>query len=186
MEDREIILLLQEREEQALGEIEKIYGGKLQRLAMAILESQEDADECVNDTLWKAWRAIPPAVPAFLFAFLAKICRNTALDRLQYQNAEKRQGMLLELTAEMEQCIPDRMEECRKEGRELSALLNRFLWELPQEKRVIFMRRYWYGDTNAEIAKRYHISEAKVKTTLFRVRKKLRLFLEKEEYYRRK
>ncbi len=182
MEDKEIIKLLQEREEQALEEMEKLYGRKLWKIAMAILDSREDADECVNDTLWKAWKAIPSAAPEFLFAFLAKVCRNTALDRLNYRNAEKRQGIMLELTAEMEQCIPSSAEECRKEGQELSELLNAFLRELPKEKRIIFMRRYWYGDTNVEIARRCHISEAKVKTSLFRTRQKLRTYLEKEDY----
>ena len=182
MEDREIVLLLHERKEQAVEEIKKIYGKKLTHIAMTILENREDADECVNDTLWKAWNAIPPATPVYLFAFLAKICRNTALDRLNYRNAEKRQGVILELTTEMEQCIPGRMEDDRRESRELAALLNRFLEGLPTEKRIIFMRRYWYGESVAEIAKRYHISQANVKTSLFRTRKKLRTYLEKEDY----
>lgn len=182
MEDREIVLLLQERKEQAVEEIKKIYGRKLAHIAMAILENQEDADECVNDTLWKVWKAIPPAEPVYLFAFLAKVCRNTAFDRLNYRNAEKRQGVILELTTEMEQCIPNRMEDDRWESRELAALLNQFLKGLPTEKRIIFMRRYWYGESVTEIAKRYHISEANVKTSLFRTRKKLRTYLEKEDY----
>lgn len=182
MEDREIVLLLQERKEQAVEEIKRIYGKRLTHIAMAILENPEDADECVNDTLWKAWRAIPPAAPVFLYAFLAKICRNTALDRINYRNAEKRQGVVLELTAEMEQCIPGRMGDSRWESRELAALLNQFLKGLPAEKRIIFMRRYWYGESVAEIADRFHISEANVKTSLFRTRKKLRAYLEKEDY----
>lgn len=182
MEDREIVMLFRERNEQAVEELEKVYGGKLRSIAMTILECREDADECVNDTLWKAWKAIPPAAPEFLFAFLAKVCRNIALDKLNYRNAKKRQGMIVELTMEMEQCIPDRLEAFQAEGRELAALLNQFLKSLPREKRMIFMRRYWYGDTNAEIAERYRISESKVKTTLFRTRKKLQTFLEKEDY----
>lgn len=182
MEDREIIQMFQERNERAIDGIAELYGAKLRGIAAAILENREDAEECVNDTLWKAWNAIPPAQPESLFAFLAKVCRNAALDRLDYRNAKMRQGKLVELTAELEQCIPNRRESDREEGRELSALLDQFLEGLSREKRIIFMRRYWYGDTNAEIAKSRHISEAKVKTTLFRVRKKLRAFLEKEDY----
>ncbi|MCM1193747.1 MAG: RNA polymerase sigma factor [Butyrivibrio sp.] len=182
MEDSEIVLLLQKRSEQAIEEIKNRYGRKLTHIAVTILENQEDAEECVNDTLWKAWKAIPPAAPRFLFAFLAKICRNAALDRINYRNADKRQGIILELTAEMEQCIPARPENDGRESRELAALLNRFLKEQPPEKRIIFMRRYWYGESVAEIAERYHISEANVKTSLFRTRKKLRTYLEKEDY----
>lgn len=182
MEDSEIVLLLQERKEQAIEEIKKLYGKRLTHIAVTILENQEDAEECVSDTLWKAWSSIPPAAPAFLYAFLAKICRNTALDRIKYRNAEKRQGIILELTAEVEQCIPGRMLDDQWESRELTALLNRFLKGLQTEKRVIFMRRYWYGESVSEIAKRFRVSEANVKTSLFRTRKKLRIYLEKEDY----
>ncbi len=180
MEDGEIVLLLREREEQAIEEMKKLYGSRLLGIALAILENREDADECLSDTLWKAWKAIPPAQPVSLFAYLARICRNTALDRLDYRNSGMRKGIMLELTAELEQCIPDRMKEAELEGRELAAALNRFLEGISKEKRFIFLRRYWYGDSVAVIAERYHIGESKVKTTLFRTREKLRKFLEKE------
>lgn len=182
MEDEQIVLLLLERKEQAVEEIEKIYGKRLRNIALAILDSREDADECVNDTLWKAWRAIPPAKPIILSAFLEKVCRNTAFDRLNYRGAGKRQGRLVELTAEMEQCIPDQKADIQAKGRELAALLNQFLEELPQEKRLLFMRRYWFGDSVREIAERYKISESKVKTSLFRTRRYLKKYLEKENY----
>lgn len=182
LEDREIVELLQKRQEQAVEEIQRAYGGKLYHIAMAILGDREDAEECVNETLWKVWKAAPPNPSVYLFAFLAKVCRNTALDRVNYRNAEKRRGILLELTAEMEQCIPDRMQDYRREGQELAALLNHFLGELPPEKRIIFVRRYWYGDTIGEIARRLQVSEAKIKMTLFRIRKRLRVYLEKEDY----
>lgn len=182
MEESEIIELFRSRNERAVEETEKLFGRKLLSTAVRILGDPEDAKECVNETLWKAWAAMPADGPEYLKAYLLKICRNEAINMLRYKNAEKRQGVILELTAEMEQSIPNRMEEAKIEARELEAGINRFLTELPEEKRKIFMRRYWFGDSVAEIAGRYGVSEEKVKTVLFRLRKKLKKFLEKEDF----
>lgn len=92
MDENQILELLLARNEQAIGEVDNVYGKRLYNLAYGILKNREDAGECVNDTLWKAWRAIPPARPKYLWAFLSKICRNTAISRLRFENAEKRHG----------------------------------------------------------------------------------------------
>ena len=143
-----------------------------------VLRNREDAGECVNDTLWKAWRVIP----SHLGAFLSKICRNTAISRLRFENAEKRHGVVSELSTEMEQCIPDRFGEAEMENRTLVLTLNRFLDKLPKEKRLIFMRRYWYGESVAEIAGQFEISESKVKSSLFRTRNLLKCYLQREGF----
>ena len=143
-----------------------------------VLRNREDAGERVNDTLWKAWRVIPP----HLGAFLSKICRNTAISRLRFENAEKRHGVVSELSTEMEQCIPDRFGEAEMENRTLVMTLNRFLDKLPKEKRLIFMRRYWYGESVAEIAGQFEISESKVKSSLFRTRNLLKCYLQREGF----
>lgn len=147
MEESEIIELFRSRNERAVEEAEKLFGRKLLSIAVRILGDPEDAKECVNETLWKAWSAMPAGGPEYLRAYLLKICRNEAINMLRYKNAEKRQGVILELTAEMEQSIPNRMEEAKIEARELEASINRFLTELPEEKRKIFMRRYWPKST---------------------------------------
>ena len=182
MEEKQIIEWFQSRDERAIREAAGVYGGKLQGVAFGILQNREDAEECVNDTLWKAWEAIPADVPRNLNAYLLKICRNTAINMLRYKKAGKRQAILLELTSEMEQCIPNKAEEIDVESRELAESINRFLEHLPEAKRKIFMRRYWGGDSIDEIAKRYGISEENVKITLFRIRKKLKKHLEKEKF----
>ena len=106
----------------------------------------------------------------------------TAISRLRFENAEKRHGVVSELSTEMEQCIPDRFGEAEMENRTLVMVLNCFLDELPKEKRLIFIRRYWYGESVAEIAKRFQISESKVKSSLFRTRNLLKCYLQREGF----
>ena len=104
----------------------------------------------------------------------------TAISRLRFENAEKRHGVVSELSTEMEQCIPDRFGEAEMENRTLVLTLNRFLDKLPKEKRLIFMRRYWYGESVADIAEKQGCGQGKVKSSLFRTRNALRAYLEQE------
>lgn len=180
MEEKEIIQLYWERNEQAIRETESIYGGRLNALAYRIVSTHEDAQECVSDTYLAAWNSIPPQWPEHLFAYLAKICRNCALGRLDWLHAAKRKAEVVTLTREMEMCIPDSGLQRQAEAKALGAMMNRFLGGLSRESRIIFLRRYWYADSIAEIAKRYQISQSKVKTSLHRTRNKLTIFLEKE------
>ena len=163
MTDSQMIALFWERNEDAIRETDAVYGRRLYQLADQILHSAQDAEESVNDTYLKAWETIPPQRPNHFYAYLAKICRNSALGRLQWLNAAKRSAEIVELTRE-----------------ELAEILNRFLEGLPKDSRLIFLRRYWYADSVAEIASRYRISQSKGKTQLHRTRNKLRIFLEKE------
>lgn len=182
MEETKILELFLQRDPRAIEESEKNYGSRLRRLAYNFLKNREDAEECVNDTFLKAWEVIPPASPNSLYAYLAKICRNITLNKLDYLNAQKRGCNVCELTVEMEQCIPNRMEETKAKERELSELLANFLDRLPKEKRIIFVRRYWYGYSISEIANASGVSESKVKTMLCRIRKNLRRYLEEEGF----
>jgi len=180
MTDDQIIDLYWARNEQAIACTDHAYGHKLQNVAGHILEKYEDAEECVNDTYLKAWETIPPQRPAYFFAFLAKICRHLAFGKLDWDNALKRKAEVVNLSEEMQLCIPDRNLEHRLEGEEIGHLLNEFLAVTPKESRMIFLRRYWHGDSVAEISQRFGISQSKVKTTLHRTRGKLKAFLEKE------
>lgn len=181
MNDGSIIALYFRRNEDAIRETERAYGGKLHGIAQRILECFEDAQECVNDTYLKAWDTIPPQRPKAFFGYLAKICRNFAFGKLDWKQAAKRHGEVIALTEELEACIPDRSREGEVERREIIRALNKFLEGLPTQSRHLFLRRYWYGDTIGEIAARYGYSESKVKTQLFRTREKLRGYLQKEE-----
>ena len=180
MTDAQIIALYWSRDEQAIHATDAQYGRRLHTLADRIVQNYEDAQECVSDTYLKTWDTIPPKRPEYFFAYIAKICRNFALGVLDWKSAAKRKGEVVALTQEMEACIPDPQHERKLEGEELGEILNRFLESLPVDNRVIFLRRYWYLDTVAEIADRYGFSESKVKTQLHRTRTKLHAFLAKE------
>lgn len=180
MEDAAIIDLYWSRREEAIRETDAVYGRKLYILAKNIVLTHEDAQECVSDTYLKAWESIPPQRPRFFYAYLAKLCRNVALGKLDWKNAARRKAEVVALTQEMETCIPDRRPETSAEGREISDALNCFLGTLSRENRRIFLRRYWYMDTVADIALHCGISESKVKSSLHRTRGKLRTYLEGE------
>ena len=137
----------------------------------------------MNDTYAKAWKSIPPQRPDPLKGFLARITRQISINRLKESVRQKRGGGQYDLALEeLVQCVPASGEDLA----EVTALrdgLNRFLRQLPQEKRRVFIRRYWYMDSVLEIARRFHISESKVKSMLLRTREKLREYLRKEGFF---
>ena len=180
MEDTQIIALFFERNEQAVKETDTAYGRKLYVLSNNILRNREDAEESVSDTYMEAWKSIPPKHPKYFYAFLASICRNMSFNRLDWKLAAKRNAEVVALTQEMEMCIPDNRQSGEMDRRELRRTLEAFLESLSKESRLIFLRRYLYVDTVAEIAARYGISESKVKTQLHRTRSKLHTHLAKE------
>lgn len=184
MDDNRIVELYLQRDEAAIGQSAGKYGPRLRSLAYSITNDLQTAEECENDTYLEAWNAIPPHEPRdYLYAFLARITRHISLNRCRDQRRLKRSSFICLLSAELEQCIPapDDM-QCRIDDIALGNAINAFLGKLDEEKRSIFIRRYWYLDSVAAISARFALSESKVKTTLYRCRKKLREHLEKEGY----
>lgn len=180
MEDKDIIALYLARDAAAIKYTSDKYADKLKNQAYHILDSMEDAAECVNDTLLNTWNSIPPNEPEYLFGYLSTICRNQALNRMDWSRAKKRRAVVVELTKEMESCIPDRRNAVIEEQEAIKELINIFLRGLSKERRVAFLRRYWYADSYKDIAARMGWSESKVKVTLYRIRNELKNFLEKE------
>ena len=178
MEDNEILTLFLERKEQALSELERKYGVRLKTLASRMV-LEEDAEECVNDTYLAVWNSVPPNRPEYLFAYAAKICRNLALNKIEQSKATKRSAVVVELSEELIQCIPDMTLATDETG--LRELILRFLKSLPEEKRKLFLRRYWYGESVRELAEAFGYRESKVKSMLFRLRKQLWNELKKED-----
>ena len=184
MEDAEILRLYNARDEAAISESRRKFGPLIRALALRLLQSREDAEETENDTYWKVWNAVPPAQPSPLAPYFSAVCRRTALDRLKTKTREKRGGGVYEASlSELAEVIPD-----GDDGRTyadtvaLKNALNAFLSALTPDARLIFLRRYWYMDSVAEISKRYSVSEGKVKTVLFRLRGDLKDHLKREGY----
>jgi RNA polymerase sigma-70 factor (ECF subfamily) len=180
MEDREIIQLYWERNEQAIRESEHKYGLYCRSIACSILPSPQDAEETVSDTWLRAWNAMPPQKPGRLSAFLGRITRNLAFDRWRRQNAEKRGGGELSLVLEeLAECVSGGGNaEDALEMRELGRALNGFIAALPRDKRVLFLGRYWYALPVNELAKRCGMTEGAAAAALRRLRIKLRKQLE--------
>ena len=184
MDDERIINLFLERDEGAIAAASEKYGLAIRKIAFNILGDDDYAAECENDTLLAAWNSIPPHEPrGYLFSYLARIARASATDRLRKQSAEKRNAQVSELTLEMQECIPGSEDVWEKiSGMELSKAINSFLQSQTKLKRGIFLRRYWYMDSIAEIARRVSMNESRVKNILFRMRLKLREHLKKEGF----
>ena len=107
MEDAAIVDLYWQRSDKAISETDKKYGRYCHSIAYHICGAAEDAEECVNDTYWRAWNSMPTERPSALGAFLGRITRNLALDRIKARNTFKRGGGQTWLALnELEDCIP--------------------------------------------------------------------------------
>ena len=182
MEDGKIIQLYLDRDESAIRQTQEKYGARLRGIAYGITLDAETSEECENDTYLEAWGRIPPSEPrSYFFAFLARIIRSAAIDRCRAKLALKRSGYIVSLTDELASCLPSPvLVEDITDAKLLGETISRFLRTLPEEKQVIFLRRYFYLDPVSEISRRLSVSESKVKTTLFRIRNDLRSYLMKE------
>ena len=183
LKDTEILDLYFARDEQAIAQTQSKYGTYCFSIAFHILHDQEDSDECVNDTWMRAWNSIPPNRPDHLNIFLGTITRNLSFDRYKKKKAMKRgSGDTFVQLDELEECIPDANSstEAAVEAAELQTMINDFLKTLPEKECNVFLRRYWYSEEYADIAKRYGMNLNSVKTSLFRTRGKLKAFLEKQ------
>ena len=184
MNDTSIIALFQRRSEAALSELMRQYGRLLRQLARNILPTEEDAEECVNDAYLGAWNAIPPVHPNPLLSYIVKIVRNISLKIYWRKEAAKRSGHYTIALEKIEGCIADQKTvEDEIEARELARIIEAFLDTLTAKERVIFMRRYAYADTYADIAKCVGISEKNVSVRLTLIRQKMKQFLIESEVF---
>ena len=180
MEDNRIIELYFSRDEQAIRHTADKYGAYCTAVSMSILHSEPDAEECVNDTYLKTWNSIPPTRPHSLKLFLARIVRNLSINRHRALHSDKRNRDLEVSLSELESCLP--VPDGENGGSELSELLNEFLGTQTPTDRKIFVQRYWYNLSAAEISEEHDISENAVWVKLHRTRERLREFLTERGY----
>lgn len=177
-----IINLYLKRDEKAIDETAQKYGNYCFTISHNILKNHSDSQECVNDTYHRAWKAIPPTKPMRLHAFLGRIVRNLSLDRYKFNRTKKREGSEFELLlTELEACIPaNQTVDAEVDSNFGIEVINEWLRAQSTENRVLFVRRYWHADAINELSENYQMSESKVKSTLFRMRKNLKDHLERE------
>ena len=185
MDDGQIVALFWQRDERAIEEAAHRHGGLCRALALRVLGSFQDAEECVSDALLAAWNTIPPRRPEKLSAYLARLTRNLALARRRDASRLKRGGGEADLAyEELDGCLAAHTDVEREwERAELRAAVERFLRGLPNTARRLFLCRYWYFDSIGELSRSFGFSESKVKSMLWRIRMKLRRYLEQEGFY---
>lgn len=181
-EDSAILSLYLNRAEAALTFTKEKYGALCRSIARRLLSDERDVDECESDVYLRAWNSIPPERPASLRAWLARVTRNAALDRIKYNAAACRDSALMQAFEELEPWLTSANSDPQShlDGAELKRIINSFLRAQSPEARQFFLRRYWYGESVREIAQSCGVGEAKVKTSLFRTRERLMTTLESE------
>ena len=197
MDDSQIIALFWNRDPSAIRESQQKYGEPLLHISFQILFCMEDSEECVNDTYYRAWSSIPPQKPNSLFAYLGRIVRNLSINLWYRNHAQKRGGGHPVLLSELTECIPDRVSskpfvypmsyhekessvEQQLEHQFLTETISQWLSRLPSHDRILFIRRYWYGDSIKQMADEYGLSPGNLSGRLHRLRKKLKTVLEHE------
>jgi RNA polymerase sigma-70 factor (ECF subfamily) len=182
LEDNQIVSLYFKRDESAITESKLKYGHLLLKIALNILSVKEDSEECVSDTYFKAWQNIPPEKPISLMAFLGRIVRNISINRYNANHAKKRYDGMEILLSELTDCIPSfENVDSKIETEELTKLIDGWLLSLKKEDRILFVKRYWFGESLNAIAFEYNILPNKLAGKMFSLRKGLLKKLEKEE-----
>ena len=177
MNDTEILELFSARDEKAIRAMSEKYGSQFTRIARNYL-SPEDAEECVNDLYWTLWKNIPPEKPVHLFAYSVRILRNLALNRLRAQETQKRKADIVALTDELAAVLEDASVNTEDEAiSRADSGIARFLSRIDEEKRYLFIHRYFFGESVRELAETTGFSKSKIEVTLFRLRNKLKGFL---------
>ncbi len=183
MEDHKIIELFNERNQLALEETAKKYGSYLMKISMNILNIHSDSEECVNDSYHIVWNSIPPYTPVKFRPYIGRIAKNTALNRYDYLTADKRNSRFDSTLSELEDMFStgEDLLDILSE-KELSSTISDFLRGIEEKPRNIFIRRYWYNDSMADIASAFGISISNAKVILHRIRQQLKSKLEDKGY----
>lgn len=183
MDDRKILALLWDRAEGAIDALAAKFGKRLHQTAQNILGDARDAEEAVSDTYLALWNAIPPERPEPLSAYIYKVGKNIALKHLRTRSAEKRSGNYELSLDELSEVIPGGTLEDQMDARALGEAINTFLDTLTKEDRVLFVRRYWFGDSVAELARQRYVTAGSISVRLHRIREKLKDYLYKEGFF---
>lgn len=181
--DAEILALYQKRSEDAIAQTEEKYGRLCFHIAGNILRDRRDQEECICDTWLAMWNTIPPKIPNPFRTYLCRVTKNLSLKKREYNMAKKRKSEWELSLDELDGCVAARgnvLDELEK--KQLAEVVQNFLGKLPKEKRILFLRRYWLCDSIKELAEDYGISETGISMRLLRIRKQLKIYLEKEGY----
>ena len=179
MEDHEIISLYLARDEEAIKETARKYDAYCTAIAMNILKSHADAEECVSDTYLRTWNSIPPQRPNSLRLFLASVVRRLSIDRWRSWHSGKRNRDMEISLEELRSCLPAVSDAYAG----VTECINQYLLTLSKTDRVMFIQRYWYNLTSDQVGYELGMSAGAVRTRLHRIREGLRVYLEERGYH---
>lgn len=183
MEDSVIIELYWTRNEDALIQTDRKYGPMCRALAFNILSDRQDSEECVNDTWHRAWNTMPPQRPDSLRAYLGRIVRNLSISRLRARTAQKRGSGVTVMFSELEDCLPSTTQTDQEvDAKELASAISRWLRTQNTDDRVLFVRRYWYGDASHDLARKWDLLPNQMAKRMLKLRRSLKQFLEQEGF----
>ena len=183
MQDSEIVELYWNRDERAIAESDSHYGAYCRHIAMNILSSREDSEECVNDTWHRTWDNVPPQRPSSLSAFFGRIVRNLSISRYRAYHAKKRFDGITILLSELDDCVPAHGSIAQAtEGRLLTEIIDQWLAGLTKEDRVLFIRRYWFGEAVNALANECGVRQNQIAQRMLRLRRELKSALEQEGF----
>lgn len=184
MQDHQIVALYWQRDEAAIGATQEKYGQYLSKIAYNILSDWEDSQESVNDTYMAAWNSMPPHKPEALSTYLGKLTRRISIDLFRKRNRLKRQASQYALSlSELEDCAATGPSpEDTVQMQLLAEVINRFLRTLSEDARNLFIGRYYFMDPLKEVAAYCGIGESRAKSILYRTRRSLKAYLQKEGF----
>ena len=182
MEEHQIVELFWLRSEDALEQAWEKYGRLLQQLCRNILEDPQEVEECVSDTLLALWNTIPPQRPAPLAAYACRIARNLAVKRYRDSHAQRRDSRKTLPLEELVEVLPAPSTEEQWNAKELARAMDAWLEGLKETDRVLFVRRYWFGDSVQDAAARVGLRENTASVRLRRMKLRLRDYLTQEGY----
>ena len=183
MDDQLIKKLFFDRSENAIPALVEKYGDICRKIASNILKDERDVDECLNDAYMAAWKQIPVDAPRRLDAYLYGIVRHLALKKHRDNTAKKRNTYYDRNMEDLaEQLSSGDLVHDQWKEKEFRKCLNTFLLRQKQIDRDIFIRKYWYAASDAEIAEITHKSENYIRVHAHRTKKRLQKCLEEEGY----
>ena len=183
MTDDQIVKAFFARDEGALIEARKKYLEQCGAISGNILCDSRDVEECVNEAFLIAWNSIPPEKPKKLGAYLSKLVRNVSLNRYRSLNTQKHRGNggAYDIGYEMIEDIPSENDVPREyESRRIGYVIDMTLRLIGKSDRIVFVSRYFHQQTYPDISKATGLSEAQIKRSLARTKKKLAEMLQKE------
>lgn len=180
MNDKDIVQLFLERSQRAITELSRKYGKLCFHIALNILKSNEDAEECENDTYLNTWKSIPPDSPVCLRAYVSRIARNLALSKYRYNHRQMRDSHLQVYLSELQDCIPASQDVEASADDTVDRAIWAFLSTQDLTVRALFIQRYFYMESIAALSKKFGLKESNISTKLNRTRLKLRQYLERE------